>query len=302
MSAIAYPFLRLRTADVAASPWEVVVNGELQDGAGGALRHWDYAASLSASRHIEIDIDACASALAVDAGLLELRCIVFAGSGGGRLDRMRSVAWDAVLSAAKPREDIEVEIDSQSASQSISLSTELLLMGPTESGSRLSPKQPGSRLWHDDSRFAVEPLSPRFPIEAISFSRMLKAVAADALWYVDWKAGDFDSEFSSAVRLYINEDVPAFVARVHEADELTIRLLLQGMANQLIRSALADDLFIQTHFFTPRTVGAVIASWIRRCFPQASAVSVKSIALHDPARFSAALGSTAMLSGAASNA
>lgn len=302
MSAIAYPFLRLSSADVAASPWEVAVNGELQDAAGGALRHWDYAAAVSATRHIEIDINTCASTLGLDPRQLQLRCIVSAGSGGGRVDRIRSVVWEAVLCADNRREDVEVEIDSQSASQAISLSTELLLLAPSESGSRLSPKQPGSRLWHDQVRLAIEPLSPRFPIEAISFSRMLKAVAADALWYVDWKAGDFDSEFSSAVRLYINEDVPAFVARVHEADELTTRLLLQGMANQLIRSALADDVFTQSQNFAPKSVGAVITSWITRCFPDASVLSVKSIAINDPARFSAALGSTALLRGAASDA
>jgi predicted secreted protein len=290
MTGIAYPFLRAPDACILAAPWVLLEDGvpvEIED---GLLPHFDYSTALSASRQVSLNFETLAEALKVEPKSLTLKLCVFAGTGGARLDRSRKLAFSSELTMDHATVPVEVEIQSRDVSGSVRLATELVLMSSEVGFSRLSPSRIGSRIWSDSFRVNVEPTQPRFPIEAVSFSRMLDDGPSDALWYLDWSPAGWDRDFRSAVRLYLNEDNPEFVEAVHEANETVIRMMMTAIALQMIRTALASEAFNAEDAAYPQgSVAAVVQVWIEQAFPGQSIEAVSTLVSHDPARFEAAV-------------
>jgi hypothetical protein len=290
VTAIAYPFLRAPDDCILAPPWVLLEDGVPVETADGLLPHFDYSTALSASRQFCLDFGALADALKVEAGGLAVRLCVFVGTGSGRLDRSRKLAFAADLTADHATTPIEVVIESRDLSGSLHLATELVLISAGETSSTLSPKPAGARLWSDSFGVDVEPSLPRFPMEAVSFSRMLDDGPSRALWYVDWSPAAWNRDFAGAVRLYLNEDNPEFVEAFHEADETVIRMTMTAIALQLIRTALGSESFMpEGTSHLPGSVGAVVENWIEQAFPGQAITAVATLATHDPARFEAAV-------------
>lgn len=290
MTGIAYPFLRAPEACILAAPWVLLEDGVPVEIEERLLPHFDYSTALSASRQVSLNFEGLADALHVDPASLTVKLCIFVGTGGARLERSRRLVFSSELTLDHTAVPIEVAIESQDVSGSLHLTTELVLISSGQGPSRLSPRRPGSRLWSDSFRVEVEPTQPRFPMEAVSFCRMLDDGPTDSLWYLDWSPAGWDRDFASAVRLYLNEDNSEFVEAVHQANETVIRMIMTAVALQLIRTALASDLFSLDGTVHPQaSVGAVVETWIEQAFPGQSIESVATLASHDPARFEAAV-------------
>jgi hypothetical protein len=294
MTAVAYPYLRPHPDCVVASDWVLVEDGTPVEVAAGCLPHFDYSTRLQVSRRVQVDFDAISASIAHNPMELRLECVTFLGTGGSRLDRRRRILDRQEVRRETQTISIEQAIAGDGLSQSVNLVTELILLSPGEAAGRLSPKSIGARLWRDDYRLSVEPTAPRFPMEVVSFARMFPEGSAGQMWFLDWTPRELDHEFNTAVRLYINEDVAEFVDRIHQADEVTLRLLMTAVAVQMARAALLtvdDDLLKRD--YSQSSVGGVIGDWIGQSFPGQTITSVKTLAEFDPARFEMAVASLA---------
>lgn len=298
MTAIAYPFLRPPEDCVLASGWTILEDGAAVELDGGHLCHFDYSTALTVSRRMQINFGEFAHSIGVDPEELVVECVSFAGSGGARLDRRRRLLDRQAVTTSAPTISVELAIAGDWLSNTLNLTTELVLASAGTRAQRLAPRIPGARLWRDQCRFSVEPTAPRFPMEVVSFCQMFPEQPAGALWFLDWSPGDMAQEFTAAVRLYINEDVPELIERVHGADDLTLQLLLNGVVVQMARTALLS-LGSETLEGDKAdiSVAGVVRDWISRSFPGQTIASVRTLAEFDPARFEVAI--AAMASGTA---
>lgn len=289
MTGIAYPFLRAPDACILAAPWVLLEEGVPIEVEDGALAHFDYSTALSASRQVAFNLEALAEALRIEASTLVVRLCVLVGTGGARLERARRVAFSADLTAGHAAVPVEITVDSGDMSGALHITTELVLVEGRPL-SRLSPTHMGSRLWRDSFRVDLEPSLPRFPIETVSFSRMFDDGPSGALWYLDWGPADLERDFTSAVRLYLNEDNAELVEAVHQSHETIVRVIMTAVALQMIRTALASDAFDPDEArYAPSSVAATIHGWIGQAFPGQSIAAVRTLARHDPARFEASV-------------
>lgn len=294
MSSLAFPFLRLRDTVVTASSWLVSVEGGPDELLSDELSRWDYAATLDLARTLQVDFNEAASQLAVDANGLRFALIITLGTGGARLPRFRKPVWQQTISADGNPITVRFQVNSAQLSQRLILSTDLLILDAPRSSSRLSPRLPATRLWGDEHLAHIEPHDARFPIEVISFSRLLRDQAPDALWFLEWSTNDLERDFMGSVRLYINADNPMFVARVRESDTVTLQLLMSAIVVQMARATIREETFdLDSVRLAPGSVGAVIAHWLQAAFPNQSLNTIRSRAEHAPASFEAALSSIA---------
>lgn len=290
MTAVAYPYLRPHPESIVASEWVILLDGVPHEGHGDDLQHFDYSTHFRASRRIEVDLEGLANQIGHAPETLSLECLVFAGTGGARLDRSRRIVDRQPVDATSRSISIEVGAEGADISRWLTLSTELILAGSGSATSRLAPAVVGARLWRDDRRFSVEPQGPRFPMEVVSFRSVLGEAFADALWFVEWSITDLALDFASAVRLYINADVSEFVERMHEADDLSLRAMTAGIGVQMIRAAVFVDAFeLEAASHQPSSLGGVIHDWMERCFPGQSPAAIRTLAEYDPGRFEAAV-------------
>ncbi|KAA0678182.1 hypothetical protein [Azospirillum brasilense] len=294
MSAVAFPFLRPAPSTVAASPWMMRLDGRGYLTLGGHLDHWDYASDLHLHRRLSLDLPSIAEQVGIAAADLHLRAVVTLGTAGGRLDGTRHIIWAQDVGADSTGHDIALSIQSRDLSRRLSLTTELILRAEPASSGPLSPKRAGMRLWSERNVVELEHGEPRFPIEVISFRKLLPHRPNSALWYLDWSPQDFSRDFTSAARLYINGDNSAFVQRVSEGDELLLRLIMSSIMVQMTRAALNAECFsLDMLENAPGSLGGVIGGWIRQSFPNQALAAVQMLALLDPAAFDGILGALA---------
>jgi hypothetical protein len=213
------------------------------------------------------------------------------GAGGQGAARDRRLVWREPVVAAGARAAISFALSGADLSQSLLLTTEIILSRSPSQAGRLSPDRPGLRLWRDDLHVALEPAGQRFPLEAVSFRHLIPRLPEAALFYVD--AGhDLDHDFTGSVRLFLNSDQPALMDRVSEGDATTLQLLIGQVMAQLLRHALLDDDFTPIDAL-PGSVRAVLGSWLTLAFPDEPLQEVRVLARREPARFEAALSALA---------
>jgi hypothetical protein len=258
---------------------------------GDQFQHWDYAVDLLLTRTLEVDVAAAAAQLQIPPDELYLDVAVTAGIGGQGGVRDRRLVWREPVGATGARADISFALSGADLSQSLLLTTEIILSKSPSLPGRLSPDRPGLRLWRDDLHVTLEPAGQRFPLEAVSFRHLVPRPPEAALFYVD--AGhDLDHDFTGSVRLFLNADQTALMDRVSEGDPTTLQLLVGQVMAQLLRHALADDDFTPIDAF-PGSIRAVLGSWLTLAFPDEPLQEVRILARREPARFEAALSALA---------
>jgi hypothetical protein len=285
LSAVAYPYLRLKTAGL--SPWSLRRDDGTIEPLGTGIEGWDYAADLVLSRTLALDPQDAARALGL--GSVRLLVTVVAGTGGPRGDRDRRVVWREETPATLQPRPVDFRLAGADLSQALTLTTEVLLI-EGETPSDLSPVEPMTRLWRDTFTAVLDPETRRFPIEATSFAALLPDHPHSAAWFLDWSMADIDRDFTSAVRLYINADQPEFVARVSDSDPPVVQLLMSSVMQQLARGLLdAENMALSLADDTPESLGGVAAGWLRQGFPNQALDTIRALARSNPALFEAAL-------------
>jgi hypothetical protein len=292
MVEIAYPYLRPDGDAVVAGPWLATLDGEPCVIDNHQIEHFDYSASLRMERHVSVDFARAAEEIGIAPDSLQLLCIVTQGTGNQRIPRGQQVVARQVMNAEHPSASLEIAVHGHDVSRSLNLATELVLLSAGSTTGRLSPKHRGARLWKDSARISVDPAGMRFPMETVSFAEAFSEGHRDAQWFLDWSPQHLDQEFTSSVRLYLNEDRPEFVGAVQDEEEIVLRMLICSVAGQMIRSAITLDHFPpDPAISTPGSTGSVIEAWMNQAFPGQSVGSVRTLAENDPARFDLSIGS-----------
>lgn len=285
MSAIAYPWLRL--SEGGFSPWMLSRDVEGVEPLGPVLEAWDYAEDLVLTRTLTLDPVLAAQALQLEA--VRLLAVVTIGTGGPQGERDRRVMWRQEVPAPFQPVPIEFRLAGASVSQSLNLTTELVLLEAT-GPSALSPVDPMARIWSETVSTLLDPEIRRFPVETTGFSALLRGRPHQGAWYLDWSAADTDRDFTSAVRLYLNSEQPDFVTRVSTSDAPVMQLLTGSIMIQLCRGLLASGtLSFGLAVEAPDSLGGVVCGWLQAAFPNQSLDSIEALARTNPALFEASV-------------
>jgi hypothetical protein len=287
MSTIAYPYLRLTSAAVAAGDWSFADGSAAPD----VMAHWDYGRDIKLQRVVTIDLARASAELMIAQDDLHLAVVVSGASGGAAGQRDRRVVARASFAPDATSVTLRVTLEGAGLSAALALMTDIVLSRAPQKPARLSPQDPGLRLWSDRSTFQLETAASRFPIEAADFRTMFPGHAGDALFHLDC-GDDLDHDFAGAVRLYINSVQSEFVQRVEAGDPVTLKLVMAPVMSQILRMALASDEF-DPAAKTPGSIGAVALAWAELAFPAHPIETVRAIARHDDAQFESAMSALA---------
>ena len=298
MTSYALPFLTLDDNSIICSPWHILGEQGASNILPKVLDHWDYARDLSLARSITVDATRAARNLAIEDSDLKLNLVVRTGTGAGILPRV--FIDTQVLSIAAGKTSMEVGLDVVGRSLSRRLFLECTIVLAREAaGGPLSPRLPGSKLWRDVLDVVLEGDEPRFPVEAISFSKQFSGRPEEhALWYLLWSPFSLQLEFAGGVRLYLNSDNEGFIKRMVDRDLLTLRAVVSDVMAQMISAAVVQDGYEDLlDGYEVHSVGNQIAQWLKRAFPGQSVSAVREVLAHRPAAFHAYIQSAADLEG-----
>lgn len=292
----ALPFLTLTPDCLRLTGWFQLSENGIREPVADFIRDWEYGRDLTLCREIEIDWDKVSKALGYsDHASLEL--VIRAGTGQGRLARQEQSRHSHIISAADTTFTGKIELDGRALSDQVVLTTDLLFIDADSSGSPLSPRRRGERLWSEQQIVRLEGDESRFPMEVVSFNRMFPNRAeAGALWYLHWSPGDLDRDFHGAIRLFLNSDFPEFVARMQDQDEMTMQLVLTDVVSQMCECFLISrDAAELEETYEAGSVGAQILSWLNLAFGAVGGAQMRSTLELRPNHFRAALQSAMRL-------
>lgn len=298
MTSFALPFLTLDDSAISCTPWVLQVEQGASEVLPRMLNHWDYARDLSLTRSVSVDASESARKLAIDPSILVLNLVVRTGTGAGILPRMFVDTQVHTITVDKRPMEVKVDVAGNGLSKRLFLECTIVLAKEV-SGGPLSPKLPGSKLWRDVLDVSLEGEEPRFPVEALSFSKRFAGSQEEhALWYLLWSPFSLQLEFSGGVLLYLNSDNEDFIQRVVDRDVLTIRAMVSDVMAQMISAAVAQDGCEELlDGYEAHTIGHQIDQWLKRAFPGQAASAVREMLIHQPAMFHASIQSAADLEG-----
>lgn len=287
---IAFPFLTLPDEAIKDKKWLIGEPNQPLKPIKDTLENWDYACNLEVSLDISIDMEIAAATLRVSKSDLELEAILRAGTGAGSYPRRSLTIARETLQEKSSATTLRSLIKSNQLSGRLRLDIDIVLKSIPTQRTRLSPAVIGARLWNDRKDILIEDGGQsRFPMEMISFSRSFpNKNHSHSPWLLLWKPTDWDMDFSSAVRLYINSDIPEFKQRIVESDRLTLQTILADTAVQLISGFLQDKSVSEDlSEFEEGTLGAQVRSWLENLFPDSSLEVIRSMLEHQPSIFHA---------------
>ena len=187
-----------------------------------------------------------------------------------RSDRtgLRIVGTPATVDAANGVDvHIAVHVRGDALGGTMTVSTGLVWVAGARLGP-LAPGLPGSQLWSDEFRCALEGLAARFPISPVAFSS-LPTLDPDAAWTLDWEPTQLDDPVLGAVRLLVNTEHPrvreSVVSGSREPGADVVRALIHfDVARTLVTSALENPEFVErVDAYPDESVGRTIADLIR---------------------------------------
>lgn len=299
MTSYALPFLTIPSELVVAEPWSMRDDAGSLSSLPKVLEHWDYARDISLVRTLSLDFGKASKSLEIALGELDLAIAVRAGTGAGILPRLVLTTKVHQMSP-NVQQEISLQLEGRALSKRLHLECMIVLARPFPGG-RLSPRLSGSRLWSDTHDVELEGEAPRFPIEIISFSRQFpRRPEENALWYLQWSPFSLQLEFSAGVQLYLNKDNEAFIQRMVDGDQLTVRTVLADIMIQMISGViLQEDIDNLLDGYETHTVGWQISHWIRKAFHGQSIAAVRDMLTHRPTLFHASIQSVADMDGVA---
>lgn len=287
--AIAFPFLVLPDEAVQCSGWRIgVEEGELAP-CGPTLEGWDYSTAVRAEVDIGFDAATVATCLGLEATPFGITAVVWWSTGLGAMP-LRHVGQRVALAPGAPM-TLGIRVPGQGLSSRIRLELELFCTVDADPAHALAPDIPMARVWSLDADVLLEGGgASRFPLEARSFSEEFPDdVRRLAPWYLCWRSGAPDADFSSAVRLWINADLAVFMERFTTGDALTVQAVLGDVKEQIVSGTLETEEFALDGDYGEGTVGAQVRYWIESAFPGLDLDQVRGMLKQDRGRFSAAL-------------
>lgn len=287
--AIAFPFLVLPDEAVQCSGWRIGVGESDLAPCGPTLEGWDYSTAVRAEVDIGFDGATVAKCLGLETTPFGITAVVWWSTGLGAMP-LRHVGQRVALAPGAPV-TLGIRVPGQGLSSRIRLELELFCTVGANPANALAPDIPMARIWNFEADVLLEGGgASRFPLEAMSFGEEFPDdVRRFAPWYLCWRCGTADADFSSAVRLWINADLPVFMERFTSGDALTVQAVLGDVMEQIVSGTLGTDEFVPDGDYGEGTVGAQVRYWIESAFPGLDLEQVRGMLNQDRGTFSACL-------------
>jgi len=287
---IAFPYLTLSEASTTVSCWQVSLNGGPSVPAEDYLPHWDAASTITAYRHIRVDMPLAMTELAADNGDLGMAVRVQIGTGAGRLPQQLVKVDSQDLTASNGNIHVAIEIPGEYLSTILDLFTEIIVTSGPSNASLITPSSPGDRLWQDRLRIRIEGVEPRFPIEVTDFQCLLGHIpAAESPWYLHWSPQDWSRDFHGAIRLFLNRNSEQLIERVEQQDGPTLQALLADIMSQVCERFVADhDDQGAIDAYESGTLGAQATAWLQQSWPGRDFGFTRSLLQNRPGEFRSA--------------
>ena len=104
------------------------------------------------------------------------------------------------------------------------------------------------------------------------------------------------ADFSGAVRIYVNSDMPGISDRFTDGDLPTLQAILGDVRVQMASTVIDQPELLDDLDHCPEgSVGRQILDWLDMAFPGQSPATLRGMRLSAPGRFSAALVAAARL-------
>lgn len=300
-SRVAFPFLCLSDDAVRFEGWMIGDPGQALHPADSILENWDYARDLEIAASLTIDWGAASGELQLPAEQLKLRLSLIAGTGTGNLPRRQERLREIVVDHSSGETHLSGIVSGRNLSGRLKLSLHASLEAPIDSGSVLSPKSHAARLWQCRHDILIEDGGDsRFPVETASFSEAFQGRPQEhAPWYLHWRPGTLQADFSACARLYINSDRPEIIARFAGGDRPTLQAIMGDVMSQMVEYALEqEDISDVLAECEEGSVGRQIRQWLDIGFPGQPIASIKAMWDQSPGTFRAAVLAASEIGGA----
>lgn len=291
-SRVAFPFLVLPDEAIRFDGWMIGDPGQPLHAAGNVLENWDYARDLEVGTLVSIDWTVASEALQLPVERLKLKLSLIAGTGTGTLPRRQERLCEMVVDRASGESHVSGIVSGRNLSGRLQLSLHVSLESPCSDGTVLSPKVQGARLWSFRHDILIEDGGDsRFPVETASFSQLFSGKPQEqAPWYLHWRPGAIQADFSACVRLYLNSDRPEVLARFVDGDEPTLQAIMGDVMSQMVECVIdQEDALEVLDECDEGSVGRQIRQWLELGFPGQEIASIKVIRDQNPGTFRAAL-------------
>lgn len=289
---IALPFLVLPDHAIRFDGWMIGDPGQPLDPAGRVLENWDYARDLEVGALVAIDWSVASEALQLPADRLKLKLSLIAGTGAGNLPRRQDRLCETAVDYASGESHLSGVVSGKTLSGRLRLSLHVSLESPCSDGTALSPKVHGARLWQSWHDILIEDGGDsRFPVETTSFSKIFSGKPQEyAPWYLHWRPGAIQADFSACARLYVNSDRPEILARFVGGDEPTLQAIMSDVMSQMVEYAIdQEDAAEILAACEEGSVGRQIRQWLDFGFPGQEIASIKAMRDQNPGTFRAAI-------------
>ncbi|MAR72973.1 hypothetical protein [Halomonas sp.] len=288
---IAFPFLTLPDQVVKMGEWMIGDIGEPLYPCNTILDFWDYDRDLEVALELSVDLPAASEALDLGSDDLELVALLKVGTGRGTTPRTILHSISVPVDEAEGGATLTAKLDGFRLSSRLWFETSLILAAEPGSPGRLSPRQPGARLWSSSLNVLLEDGGDsRLPMEAVSFSQIFRNRRhEDAFWYLDWRPSAWDSDLAGNVRLYLNKDREAFLQKVRAGDPFHLHMIMADVMLQLVSAYISSEVSDSPHDHGEGSLARQSHDWLALAFPGLSAHAARTL-LHDkPGEFHAAI-------------
>ena len=289
-----FPFLRPPDDTVTAGPWSRLT----PDGAEplpDALLDWDYSTTLLLHRPLTVDglrlrrLSGLPADTAVDVTVQW-----FATSSA-----LRGRAWQKALPAHDAYESaIEFRLPGDDLGGTLELITSVTLRASSPGASAAAATRPGSVLWSDRHRVALEADNALFPIATADFHDLPYPTGAGWYLHID---EDLGGAAMGSILLLVNERHDIVMRAVEaassptEADRRVLSTLRADVLRVLLDRALTlDDLKEETNY-PVGSLGALLVNVVRNAFPAFSLDALRRERETAPALFSSRVQETSHL-------
>ncbi|SJK83898.1 hypothetical protein [Halomonas elongata] len=288
---IAFPFLTLPDQVVKTGEWMIGDVGEPLFPCNTFLDFWDYDRDLEVALELCVDLPAASEVLDLGSDDLELIALLKVGTGMGSTPRTILHSSLVAVDESEGRAMLAAKLDGSRLSSRLWLEASLVLAAEPRSPGKLSPCQPGARLWSSSINVLLEDGGDsRLPMEAVPFSQIFKDRRhEDALWYLDWRPSAWDSDFAGSVRLYLNKDRETFLQKVLDGDPFYLHMIMADVMLQLVSAYIRSDVSDSPHDHGEGSLARQTHDWLILAFPGLSVHAARTL-LHDkPGDFHAAI-------------
>lgn len=281
------PYLLPPDDAVQAEPWTDHTDQQL----GDRLEHWDPHTTLELNRAVTVDLDT----VRYSCRLTEDACFALTTTWHASATRLADGPEPVELAdlAGTVAAELAMIIPPERIGGRLDLTTRLVLRHPGTRPTAISPTIPGTTLWFDRHRVAVEGSAARFPVTASDFTAT--PFPDSSGWALEWNSQDLNAPLLGTLRLLVNAAQPNLVAALRSGSSDprasgTRAFIAYDVARTMLEGALRNTEFLDNPYsFDDGTVGRAAADLLSACLPGTDARSAATLAAENPARLSTAI-------------